>query len=148
MQEMGTRRSPPPGSAQAVRAASTERPTKPTGRAYTDEYKRRILDEIIELRISGERGAIGALLRREGLNSAAINRWEKAASAGRLKAQKRGRRPKQGATSAETEQLKRRVAQLEKELKKAEIIIDVQKKLGALLGLEAADVPDPKDGTP
>jgi len=128
---------------------SVDKPSKPTQRTYTAEYKRRILETIDELRISGERGAIGALLRREGLRSANINRWEKAREAGRLGPQKRGRKPSRSADAEENERLKKRIEKLEKELRKAEIIIDVQKKLGALLGIEVPDVPDPnKDGTP
>jgi transposase len=151
MQDMGSSRGrPPDGSAAALRASrSVDKPSKPTQRTYTAEYKRRILETIDELRISGERGAICALLRREGLRSANINRWEKAREAGRLGPQKRGRKPSRSADAEENERLKKRIEKLEKELRKAEIIIDVQKKLGALLGIEVPDVPDPnKDGTP
>jgi hypothetical protein len=45
------------------------------------------------------------------------------------------------------ERLRRENEKLQRELKKAEIIIDVQKKLGALLGIEMPEVPE-KDGTP
>jgi len=151
MHDMGSSRGrPPEGSAAALRASrSAEKPTKPTQRAYTTEYKRRILETIDELRISGVRGEIGAMLRREGLTSAIINRWEKARVAGRLGPQKRGRKPARSADAEENERLKKRIETLEKDLRKAEIIIDVQKKLGALLGIEVPDVPDPKkDGTP
>lgn len=151
MHDMGNSRGrPPEGSAAALRASrSSERPTKPTQRTYTVEYKSRLLETIDELRVSGERGAIGALLRREGLKSATINRWEKARAEGRLGPQKRGRKPTRSADVEENERLKKRIEKLEKDLRKAEIIIDVQKKLGALLGIEVPDVPDPKkDGTP
>lgn len=151
MQDMGTSRGrPPEGSAAALRASrSAEKPSKPTQRTYTVEYKRRILETIDELRVSGARGDIGSLLRREGLNSAVINRWEKARAAGQLGPQKRGRKATRNADAEENERLKKRIEKLEKDLRKAEIIIDVQKKLGALLGIEVPDVPDPnKDGTP
>jgi transposase len=147
MHEMGQSRGrPPEGSAAALRAAAraAEKPKKPTQRVYTAEYKERILVQVDELRVAGQRGEVGALLRREGLNSSHISRWEKAREAGRLEPQKRGRKPTRDAAAEENERLKKRIAKLETDLRKAEIIIDVQKKLGALLGIEVPDVPDPK----
>ena len=147
MQDMGTSRSrPPESSAAALRAAARaiDKPKKPTQRVYAAEYKERILAQVDELRVSGLRGEIGALLRREGLNSAHISRWEKARAAGQLAGQKRGRKPTRDAAAEENERLKKRIEKLETDLRKAEIIIDVQKKLGALLGIEAPDVPGPK----
>lgn len=152
MHDMGNSRGrPPEGSAAALRAAArpVDKPKKPTQRVYTTEYKQRILAELDELRVSGHRGEIGALLRKEGLNSVLINRWEKAREAGRLAPQKRGRKPTRNPAAEENERLKKHIEKLEKDLRKAEIIIDVQKKLGALLGIEVPDVPDPKkSGTP
>ena len=87
------------------------------------------------------------MLRREGLNWASISRWEKAREKGQLEPQKRGRKPSRDLVAEENERLQKRVEKLEKELRKAEIIIDVQKKLAALLGIEVPTVPDPdKDG--
>lgn len=147
MHEMGhSRGRPPEGSAAALRAAAraAEKPKKPTQRVYTAEYKERILVQVDELRVAGQRGELGALLRREGLNSSHISRWEKAREAGRIAPQKRGRKPTRNAAAEENERLKKHIEKLEKDLRKAEIIIDVQKKLGALLGIEVPDVPDPK----
>lgn len=146
MHDMGSKRGrPPDGSAAAIRASDAERPSKPTGRAYTPEFKARILRAVDAARESGERGAIGALLRREGLNWPTVHRWEEQ----RTKApKKRGRPPKQSAADKEMERLRKQNEKLQLELKKAEIIIDVQKKLGALLGIEVPTVPDPeKDET-
>jgi len=146
MHDMGTKRGrPPEGSAAAIRAADSDRPAKHTsGRRYTPEFKERILHAFDETRASGERGALGALLRREGLNWATIHRWlEQRAKAPR----KPGRPANQTAAEKEVERLQRENERLQRELKKAEIIIDVQKKLGALLGIEVPDVPK-KDGTP
>lgn len=147
MHEMGNSRGrPPEGSAAAVRAAAraVEKPKKPTQRVYTAEYKERILAQVDELRVAGQRGELGALLRREGLNSSHISRWEKAREAGQLAPQKRGRKPTRDAAAEENERLKKHIEKLETDLRKAEIIIDVQKKLGALLGIEVPDVPNPK----
>jgi len=146
MQDMGSRR-PPEGSAAALRTAATrDKPQKPTQRVYTAEYKMRILEQLDELRVSGERGAIGALLRREGLNPAATGRWEKAREAGRLAPQKRGRKVTRDPVAEENARLQKHIAKLEQRLRKAELIIDVQKKVGALLGIEMPTDPE-KDGT-
>jgi len=147
MQDMGAKRGrPPDGSASAIRTADSARPNKPTGRNYTPEFKERILRALDAARESGDKGACGALLRREGLNWPTVYRWERQ----RTKAPApRGRPPKQTATDRELERLRKQNERLQRELKKAEIIIDVQKKLGALLGIEMPDVPDPDDdGTP
>jgi transposase len=48
---------------------------KPIRRTYTAEYKRRILAEADAAR---EPGAIGALLRREGLYSSLLSEWRAA----------------------------------------------------------------------
>jgi transposase-like protein len=147
MHDMGAKRGrPPDSSAAAIRAASSSKPSKPTGRQYTPEFKERILRAVDAARASGDRGAVGALLRREGLNWPTVYRWEQQ----RTKAPApRGRPPKHSAADKEIERLRKQNERLQRELKKAEIIIDVQKKLGALLGIEMPEVPDPdKDGTP
>jgi len=82
---------------------------------------------------------MGALLRREGLYSSNLTTWRQQRAQGILQAmspKKRGRKLKQKNPLAE------RVAQLEKEnrrlqdkLKKAETIIDVQKKISEILGI-------------
>lgn len=148
MHDMGTKGRPPDGSAAALRAAAREKPKKPTKRVYTAEYKERILAELDELRVRGDRGQIGALLRREGLNWASISRWEQARDKGALAPQKRGRKPGRDLVAEENARLRKQNERLQNELRKAEIIIDVQKKLAALLGIEVPTVPDPeKDGT-
>jgi transposase-like protein len=68
--------------------------SKPTRRRFTAEYKRKILNEAAGC---SERGAIGALLRREGLYSSHLIAWREAAERGELAAltsKKRGPRAK------------------------------------------------------
>jgi len=153
MNEMGTKRPrPPEGSAAAIRS-EPERVAMPTRRRFTPEYKARILRQLDELRISADHGAIGGFLRREGLKRPTVYMWAKE----RDKAEREARAPepkKQGRPSTrdpvaeENARLRKQNEQLQKELRKAEIIIDVQKKLAALLGSEVPAVPDPeKDGT-
>jgi transposase len=153
MHEMGAKRArPPDGSATAIRAAGNEVCAKPTGRVYTAEYKHRVLRELEELRVAGDRGAIGAFLRREGLYSATVMKWARARDTAEKRAlapAKRGRKRTRDPVAEENERLRKENEKLHKELRKAEIIIDVQKKLAALLGIEVPEVPDPeKDGTP
>ena len=109
---------------------------KPERRQFSAEYKRRILEEAAACT---EAGQIGALLRREGLYSSNLTHWRQQRAEGSLKAlspKKRG--PKPDPVAAENAALRRRVERLEAELKRAETIIEVQKKLSELLGL-----PDP-----
>ena len=106
---------------------------KPERRQFTAEYKRRILEEADAC---AEPGQIGALLRREGLYSSNLINWRRQRSEGSLKGlspKKRG--PKPDPLANENAALRRRIERLEAELKRAETIIEVQKKLSALLGL-------------
>jgi transposase-like protein len=110
-------------------------------RTFTAEYKARILREAEA--VAGTRGGVGELLRREGLYSSHLTEWRKEARQGLLKGlgKKRGR-PARSAESRELEQLRRDKARLEEKLRKAEIIIDVQKKLASLLGIKLATQPE------
>jgi transposase len=107
-------------------------------RHYTGEYKQRILDEIDQ---ATEAGEIGAILRREGLYSQAISKWRQQRAQGGLEglvSQKRG--PKPVPETIEITRLKRENERLRQKLKKAELIIDVQKKVSQLLGLDESEV--------
>lgn len=77
MQDMGAKRGrPPDGSAAAIRAGTSAKPSKPTTREYTPEFKERILRALDDARASGDRDALGALLRREGLHWPTVHRWQ------------------------------------------------------------------------
>ena len=104
-------------------------------RAFTAEYKQRILAEADAA--TAQPGAIGALLRREGLYSSHLVTWRRERQAGILKGlspQRRGPKSKRSPMEEENQKLRRENQRLTEELRKAEIIIDVQKKVGALLG--------------
>lgn len=76
-------------------------------------------------------GQIGALLRREGLYASHLDKWRrKLAQGGRaaLMQAKRGRKPKRTPVEFENEGLRKRNARLERRLKQAETIIEIQKK--------------------
>lgn len=132
---------PKPETASAVRAASQgakpERPAVAKKRQYTAEFKQRILREVEALEASGERGAPGAFLRREGITWSHVHRWKRERDEGGMAAlqpRKRGPKVKRDAAADELERQRRQIERLQEQLRKAEIIIDVQKKLAALLG--------------
>jgi transposase len=82
-------------------------------------------------------GGIGALLRREGLYSSLLATWRRERDAGVLQAltpQKRGPKSKRGPLAEENLQLRRETERLIEQLRKAEIVIDIQKKVATLLG--------------
>jgi transposase-like protein len=103
-------------------------------RRFTVEYKQRILAEADQAKGSG---GIGALLRREGLYSSLLTTWRREREAGvrqALTPQKRGPKSKRDPFQEETDKLRRENERLTEQLRKAEIVIDVQKKVAALLG--------------
>jgi transposase len=104
-------------------------------RKFTAEYKRRILEEADHCT---EPGQIGALLRREGLYSSHLTTWRRQRERGLIQAlspKKRGRKRKEE-LEKEVSRLQRENVRLQTSLEQAEMIIDVQKKLSKLLGLE------------
>ncbi len=114
-------------------------------RTFPLEYKIRILEEADAA--SATPGGVGALLRREGLYSSHLVSWRRERQAGileALKPRKRGPRSERNPLAEENQKLHRQVGQLTEKLRKAEIIIDVQKKVAALLGNPLPDV-DPEE---
>src|SRR6266446_3470061 len=137
-------RSEPQRSGAAAKAGADSVPAwrpdpevvaKPKRRTYTAEYKQRILQEA---EVAAEtRGGLGTLLRREGLYSSLLAYWRRERADGirdALTPQKRGPKSKRNPLQEENLKLQRQVGQLTEKLRKAEIIIDVQKKVAALLG--------------
>src|SRR5690606_39267930 len=79
-------------------------------------------------------GELGALLRREGLYSSHLSTWRRQRDQG-LVPQKRGRKKDPDTeVRRENARLERENARLAEKLRHAELIIDVQKKVAALLG--------------
>jgi len=107
-------------------------------RQFTAKYKLRILQEADRCT---ERGQIGELLRREGLYSSYLSKWREQRARGQLQglASKKRGRPAQTPATAELARLRRENERLRAQLKQAEVIIDVQKKLAGLLGLTTAE---------
>ena len=103
---------------------------RPRRRRFTNEYKLRILAEADAAR---EPGAIGALLRREGLYSSRLTMWRRQRANGeftdRTKAKGRaGRDPH----VREIARLRNKVRRLEHRLSVAEKVIEVQGKVSLL----------------
>jgi transposase-like protein len=103
-------------------------------RKFAAAYKLAVLEEADR---ATDPGAIGALLRREGLYSSHLVEWRRLRQCGALGAlsKQRGRKPSRNPLAEENEKLKAKLARVEKKLQQAEIIIDFQKKVSALLGI-------------
>jgi transposase-like protein len=98
-------------------------------RQFSLAYKLRILAEVERC----QRGEVGALLRREGLYSSMLSKWRQQKAAGKLDQPNVSQEQKAEDQAKELRRLQRENAQLQAQLAKAEAIIEVQKKLSALL---------------
>jgi transposase len=119
-----------------VNPPDPEVPEKAARRRFTVEYKLQILRQAD---VCCDVGGVGALLRREGLYSSHITTWRRQRDAGILS----GLKPKQRGRKAnpihplqvENEQLHKENNRMQKRLKQAELIIEVQKKISQMLGI-------------
>src|SRR5262245_27557331 len=97
-------------------------------RTYTAEYKRRILKEAAACATPG---AVGALLRREGLYSSHLVVWRRAQARGELAAlapKKRGRKARPvDARDRKIAELERQLAEMTGRAQRAETLVDAQK---------------------
>src|SRR3954453_6248882 len=112
-------------------------------RQYTAEYKQKVLTEADAARESGE---IGAVLRRPGLDSSHLTKWRQERESGILEGlapQKRGPKSTVNPLSVEIQKLRRDNGRLSEQLRKAEIVIEVQKKVAMLLGIPLAETETP-----
>lgn len=114
-------------------------------RQFTAAYKLSVLAEADR---ANEAGAIGALLRREGLYSSHLVSWRREREAGALQAlgRRRGRKARWTPEQKRLDRLQARCVRLERELDQARTIIGVQKKLCTLLGLPTAEEPPENTG--
>jgi len=126
-----------------VLAQNTEVVSKARRRTFTAEYKREVLRQVAACKKPGE---LGALLRREGLYSSHLSSWrremEERGLAG-LAPRKRG--PKVTPPSPEElelRRLRRENAVLTARAERAETLVELQKKMASLLGME---LPKPDD---
>ena len=105
-------------------------------RRFTAEYKRDILKKADTCTALG---SLGALLRQEGLYSSNITTWRRQRDRSILSGltpKKRGRKEfVRHPFSTEMTTLRQENDRLTKRLKRAEMIIDVQKKVSEILGI-------------
>jgi len=111
---------------------------KPARRKFTTQYKQRILEEADAC---NKQGQIGAMLRREGLFSSHICNWrrERKKAMHKFGNKKRGRKPTKNPLSEENAKLARENVRLKRDLEKAKLVIDIQKKTSQLLGITLTD---------
>ena len=122
---------------------NTEVVAKAKRKRFTATEKLRILREVEACRGSGE---IGALMRREGIYSSYLTTWRKQRELGELDGlspHKRG--PKPNPEAIELAKLRREHERLQERMRRAELIIDVQKKVARMLGetIESPELDDP-----
>jgi transposase-like protein len=108
-------------------------------RTFSNADKRRILQEADQCTKPGE---VGALMRREGVYSSSLSTWRRqreTADLAALAPQKRGPKADPARIDAQhIAQITRERDHLRVELDKAQLVIEVQKKVTALLDLLAA----------
>ena len=122
------------GTERTLVAPEVEVAAKATRRRFPVEYKRKILHEADACKTPG---AVGTLLRREGLYSSHLTTWRAARDRGELA----GAPKKRGPIPHVPDPRDKKIAELERETarwrqraERAEALVEVQKKLSALLG--------------
>jgi transposase-like protein len=94
---------------------------------------------------SGERGALEALLRKEGIYSSQLSAWRQQFGAGGkagLTSRKPGRKPKHGARERELLAVTKQNEILQRKLRVADALIALQKKMHEVLGLALPEPPE------
>ena len=121
-----------------VSGASVESVSPRSRRRFTASEKLRIVRASDAAIASGERGALQALLRKEGLYNSHLTSWRGQLAAGganALTAQKPGRKPKLDEQGKQLLAMTKRNAVLERKLEIANAIISLQKKAHEILGI-------------
>jgi transposase len=120
-----------------VEPQETEVSSKARRRTFTAEYRLRIVREADACSRVGE---IGALLRREGLYSSHLTAWRREIKQRDLEAlapKKRG--PKVDPRDAEMAELVRENEKLKARAERAELLVEIQKKVASVLGIPLPD---------
>ena len=131
------------GTGSTAERPATEVSEQAKRRRFTADYKQRILREAA---LCTEPGAIGALLRREGLYSSHLATWRAHAQQGAhaaLTPKARGPRATPPDPRAlEVAGLERDVRRWQRRAERAEALVALQKKVSQLLGIA---LPTPED---
>jgi len=132
---------------QERKTPSSEVLEKPVRRRFTAEYKAKIL---AEADACTETGQLGELLRREGLYSSHLITWRRQRDEGALVGltpKRRGRKAKpKNPLADENKRLQRENERLKEQLRQAELIIDVQKKVSEMLNIPLKTPDDEEAG--
>jgi hypothetical protein len=112
-------------------------------RQYSGTEKRALLAEADRHKAAG---TLGAFLRSKRIYSSMLSSWRKQMEiCGRVALAPKRRGPKPDPSARQIEQLNRENARLRRKLEHAELIIDAQKKLCAVLGLPTSDDRTPEE---
>jgi transposase-like protein len=123
---------------QALGGPAIEVVAKASRRRFTQEYKRKILREADACKTPG---AIGALLRREGLYSSHLTTWRAARERGELAGTPKKRGPARRVSDPRDKritELGRENTHWRKRAERAEALVELQKQIAALLGTPLA----------
>lgn len=111
-------------------------------RRFTTDYKLKVIGEADKCQRPGE---IGALLRREGLYWSNLSHWRKQRASGELAgltARQRGpARQEKNPLAERVKELERENGRLQRRADLAEGIVELQKKVSAILGIGLAKSP-------
>ena len=119
---------------QALGGPAIEVVAKATRRRFTVEYKRKVVREADGCKTPG---AVGALLRREGLYSSHLTTWRAARDRGELAGASRKRGPVAQVADPRdkrSSELERERTRWQKRAERAEALVELQKQVAALLG--------------
>ena len=109
-----------------------------TRRQFSASEKLRLIKAADAAIASGERGALQAMLRREGIYSSHLSTWRRQLGVGGeagLASRKPGRKAKLDAKDRQLLVATKQLEVLERKLRVANALIDLQKKAHELLGL-------------
>jgi transposase len=121
-------------SEQALGGPAIEVVAKAVRRRFTVEYKRRIVREAEARKTPG---AVGTLLRREGLYSSHLTTWRAARERGELAGAPKKRGPVRQVADPRDKKLAeqaREISQWQQRAARAEALVALQKQVAALLG--------------
>jgi transposase-like protein len=116
-----------------------------TRRQFSASEKLRIVNAADAALASGVRGAVEALLRKEGVYSSLLSAWRAQLGvngAAGLAARKPGRKPKLDAKDRELLAVTKENEALQRKLRVANALIALQKKAHELLGLALPEPPE------
>jgi transposase len=128
-----------------IDGASQESVQGKTRRQFSASEKLRLVKAAEAALASGERGALEALLRKEGIYSSQLSTWRQQfgtdGKAG-LTSRKPGRKPKRGAKDRELLAVTKQNEILQRKLRVADALIALQKKMHEVLGLALPELPE------